>query len=250
MKSILRLVAAVALALPAISHAVEPGDYVREPGVEYGEREIDFKSGTAQLKDSQGGGRESAASIGFGYGVTQRWFTEAYVKYERNPGGGTHYDAFEFENKFMLTEPNQYFVDVGLFAEIEFPRNHAEGKEIEFGPLFQFDTAAVRWNFNPVFEKTVRSNEEGEHPLELGYQLQARYTVRPNFDVGFQAFGDMGKWDRFDPSSEQDHRIGPAVFGKVKLGGRESIRYNAAWLFGVSDAAAKNTLRLQAEYEF
>jgi len=249
MRKSVRLLAAVALALPAISHAGAE-DYVREPGVEYGEREIDFKAGTSQLKSSQGGRRESAAAIGFGWGATPWWFTEAYVKYEKNPGEGTKYDAWEWENKFQLTEPNQYFMDVGAFVEIEVPRNRDEGYEIAFGPLFQFDTGPVRWNANPVFEKVVRSREEGSHPTELGYQLQARYTVRPNFDVGFQAFGEMGEWNHWEPGSEQEHKIGPAVFGKVKLGGREAIRYNAAWLFGASEAAPRNTFRLQVEYEF
>ncbi len=250
MSNSLRLLAAVALALPAISRAVEPGDYVRDPAVEYGEREIDFKAGTAKLKDSAGGGRESAASLGAGWGVSERWFTEAYVKFENNPGVGAKYDAFEWENKLQLTEHNEYPVDVGLFMEVEVPRNRDEGYELEFGPLFQFDTGPVRWNANPVFEKPLRSREEGEHPTGFGYQLQARYTVRPSFDVGFQAFGDMGPWDHWEPASAQDHRLGPAVFGKVKLGGRETIRYNAAWLFGASQAAAKNTLRMQVEYEF
>jgi hypothetical protein len=36
----------------------------------------------------------------------------------------------------------------------------------------------------------------------------------------------------------------------VKLGGREAIRYNAAWLHGVSSAAPRDTFRVQAEYEF
>lgn len=249
MSKSLRLLAAAALALPAVSHAgVE--DYIRESSVEYGEREIDFKAGSARLKDARGGGRESAAAIGLGWGVTQHWFTEAYVKYEKNPGERTKYDAWEWENRFQLTEPNQYFVDVGLHTEIEVPRDRNEGYEISFGPLFHFDTGSVRWNANPVFEKVVRSREEGPHPTELGYQLQARYAVRPNFDVGFQAFGTMGKWDHWEPGKEQEHKIGPAVVGKVKLGGRETVKYNAAWLFGVSDAAPRNTLRMQVEYEF
>ena len=57
-----RLLAAVALGLPIVSLAA-PSDYVYYPGVEYGEREIDFKYGTAKAKDSQGGERESAASL-------------------------------------------------------------------------------------------------------------------------------------------------------------------------------------------
>ena len=93
MRNFSRLVAAAALGLPAISLA-GPADYVYYPSVEYGEREIDFKMGTAKAKDSEGGERESAASLGFGYGVTPWWFTEAYLKYEKNPGERTRYDAF------------------------------------------------------------------------------------------------------------------------------------------------------------
>ncbi len=245
-----RLLAAVALGLPIVSLA-GPSDYVYYPSVEYGEREIDFKYGTAKAKDSQGGERESAASLGFGYGATQWWFTEVYAKYHKVPGEKTAYDAFEWENKFQLTEPNQYFVDVGLITEIEIPKEHRnEGYELKFGPLFQFDTGAIRWNANLLFERVYRSREGGPHPLEMGYQLQARYALPQGIEVGVQAFGDMGKWNRWEPSEEQSHRIGPAIFGKVKLGGREAIRYNAALLFGETNAAPRHTFRVQAEYEF
>ena len=241
----LRRLAALALGLPAIA-AAGPSDYVIEPTVEYGEREIDFKYGTWKLKEE--GRRETEGSLGFGYGATQWWFTEAYVKFEKNPGDRTKYDAFEWENKFQLTEHNQYFVDVGFITEIEVPHERAEGYELKMGPLFQGDAGPIRWNANLLFERVVRSDEP--HVTEIGYQLQARYSLQPGFDIGAQAFGEMGKWDHWEPASAQSHRVGPAIFGKVKLGGREAIRYNAAWLHGVSSAAPRDTFRIQAEYEF
>ena len=247
MSHLARLLGAVALGLPFVAHA-GPSDYVYEPAVEYGEREIDFKAGTSKLRNDEG--RESAASLGFGYGATQWWFTEAYLKYHHEPGNHHQYDAFEWENKFQLTEHNQYFVDVGLITEFEAPR-HEEGYEFKVGPLFQGDAGPVRWNANLLFEKVFRGSPDEEHPTEMGYQLQARYSLRQGFDVGVQAFGEMGKWNHWEPSREQNHRLGPAVFGKVRLGeGREAIKYNAAWLHGVTDGAPKDTFRLQAEYEF
>ena len=244
----LRRFAAIALGLPIVSLA-GPSDYVYVPSVEYGEREIDFKYGTWKLKQEPV--RETAASLGFGYGVTQWWFTEAYLKYAKNSGERTKYDAFEWENKFQLTEPNQYFVDLGVITEIEIPRERREeGYEFKIGPLFQGDAGAVRWNANLLFERVFRGRSEEPRVTEIGYQLQAKYSLSPNFEIGAQAFGEMGKWDHWEPASEQIHRAGPAIFGKVKLGGREAIRYNAAWLHGVSSAAPRNTFRLQAEYEF
>jgi hypothetical protein len=97
----------------------------------------------------------------------------------------------------------------------------------------------------------VRARSEEPHATELGYQLQAKYSVSRAFEIGAQALGEMGKWDHWEPSHEQNHRAGPAIFGKVKLGeGREAIRYNAAWLHGVSDGAPRDTVRVQVEYEF
>jgi hypothetical protein len=242
------LFAAAALALPAVSFAA-PSDYVYVPNVEYGEREIDFKAGTWKLRDAPV--RESAASLGLGLGVTQWWFTEAYVKYAKTSGERTRYDAFEWENKFQLTEPNQYAVDLGLITEIEIPRERREeGYEFKVGPLFQGDAGPIRWNANLLFERIFRGRSAQPHVTEMGYQLQAKYPIRRELEVGAQAFGEMGKWDHWEPSSEQNHRVGPALFGKVKLEGREAIRYNVAVLFAASHAAPHHTLRLQAEYEF
>lgn len=248
MNRTLRLLAAAALGLPAAAIA-GPSDYIYVPSVEYGEREIDLKAGSWKLRDEPV--RQSAASVGFGYGATEWWFTEAYVKYGKETGGRTKYDAFEWENKFQLTEPNRFFVDVGLITEIEVPKERREeGYELKVGPLFQWDTGAVRWNANLLFERVFRGNSGEPRVTEMGYQLQARHDLSPAIGIGVQAFGQMGKWDHWEPRNEQNHRAGPALFGKVKLGGREAIKYNAAWLHGVGDGAPRNTVRVQAEYEF
>ena len=202
------------------------------------------------MKDSEGGERKSQGAIAVGYGATPWWFTEAYVKYQKEGADKTRYDAWEWENRFQLTETNKYPVDLGLFTELEFPRNRDEGYEFAFGPLVQFDTGPLRWNTNVFFEKVYRSREAGEHPTEIGYQVQAAYRLPNGMDVGVQAFGEMGKWNDWEPKNEQEHRIGPAVFGKVKLGGREQVKYNAAYLFGLTDGTPKNTFRVQVEYEF
>jgi len=248
MRKIVPLLAAAALATPVVAHAIEPNDYVHLPTVEYGEREIDFKYGTEKFKDD--GGRESMASLGFGYGVTQWWFAEAYLKYAKGPGDRTRYDAVELESVFQLTEPNQYWADVGFLLEFEAPRARVEGFEWEFGPLFQKDFGKLRMNANLLFEKTVSARDDGSHPMGLAYQLQARYPVARDIDIGVQAFGDLGKWNDWAPQGEQDHRVGPAIFQKIRLGGRQVFNWNAAWLHGVSAAAPKDQLRVQAELEF
>ncbi|HZR02415.1 MAG TPA: hypothetical protein VFA81_04480 [Burkholderiales bacterium] len=244
MKTLRLFATCCALATPLAAHA-GPADYVYTPGIEYGERELDFKIGSAK---SSGEDRFSAASIGFGYGVTERWFTEVYGKYEREGGESTRFDAFEWENRFALTEQGRYPFDLGFVIELERPRDRAEGYEVRLGPLFQTDFDRWQLNFNLLFERHFRSEEESQ--TELGYQWQVRYLSSGNIDLGVQGFGEVGKWNHWASSSEQNHRVGPALFGKVNLGGRHILKYNAAVLFGLTSAAPDHTVRAQVEYEF
>ena len=238
------MVAALA-SWPALTHAFDPDEYVAMPGVEYGEREVELRLGTAS---KSGEPRASAGSISFGYGAMPWWFTEVYAKFNREGGQSTRFDAFEWENKFQLTEPGEHFVDLGFLVEIEVPHDRAEGYELRIGPLLQKDFGLVQVNFNPLLERHFHS-DEGE-TTELGYQWQVKYRWRPEFEFGAQGFGEVGKWNDWSPAREQEHVLGPAIFGKFALGGRNVFRYNAAVLFKASSAAPDHTLRAQLEYEF
>jgi hypothetical protein len=245
MKVYAPLLVAGALLSPLAAHA-GPSNYVYTPTVEYGEREIDLKYGIAH-KDSDP--RESAGSFGFGYGATQWWFTELYLKYKHEQGAATYYDAVEWENKFQLTETGKYPVDIGFLLEIERPADHSEGWEVKWGPLFQTEFGKVQLNANLLFERKYRGEQQSD--TEFQYQWQAKYRWLPQFEFGVQGFGEMGKWDDWMPTGERIHTVGPAVFGKIPVGsGRQAIKYNAAWLLGASNAAADHTFRVQVEYEF
>ncbi len=238
------LAAVSAIGFAPISRA-DPDDYVAVPGVEYGEREVELRLGTSKKSDEP---RFSAGSLAFGYGATTWWFTEIYLKFNREGGQSTRYDALEWENKFQLTEPGQYFVDVGFLVEVEFPHDRAEGYELRLGPLLQKDFGPVQVNFNPLFERHFHSDER--EVTEFGYQWQVKYRWRPEFEFGAQGFGEVGEWNHWSAANEQEHIVGPAIFGKFSLGGREVLKYNAAVLFKASSAAPDHTFRAQLEYEF
>ncbi len=225
-----------------VAHA-DPDDYVATPAVEYGEREIELRLGTAAASDAN---RHAAASLAFGYGVTPWWFTEIYGKWNR--GGATRFDAFEWENRFQLTEPGQYFADLDLLVEIERPRNRADGDELRLGPLLQKDFGTMQANVNVLLERHYRS--AAPEVTELGYQWQLKYRWRPAFEFGAQGLGEVGQWNDWATGHEQQHVVGPAIFGKFNLGGRQALKYDAALLFKASGAAPARTLRAQLEYAF
>lgn len=233
------------LTLPTVATA-GPADYILSPLVEEGEREIEFKAGSAKLRD---GTRASKESIGLGWGATSWWFTEIAAVWHKQPGERHGFDAWEWENRFQLTPTGKYPVDVGLLFEIERPKDRSEGYEYRWGPLLQSDLSpTVQANLNLLWEKHVRASEGGK--AELGYQWQLKYRWRPELEFGVQGFGDVGPWNDWEPHAEQPHVAGPLLLGRLKLGDHQVLKYNAGLLFGMTDGAPHRTFRLQAEYEF
>jgi len=225
-----------------------PADYVHTPNVEYGEKEIDFKVGAAK-QDNQP--NATASSIGLGFGATEYWFTEIYLEREREDNAGV--TLAEWENKFQLTETGKYPVDLGFVVEVEAPLSNKHNPyELTMGPLFQTEFGKLQLNSNILFSRKLgpKDNDETTYNTQIGYQWQAKYRWLRAFEFGAQGFGEMGKWNSWDKSDLQNHRMGPAVFGKLDVGPKQAIKYNAAVLFGVSDAAPDHTFRMQVEYEF
>ena len=225
---------------------ISPSDYVNVPVIEAGEREIDFKYGRAQLRPPDD--QKSSSSVGFGLGVNAHWFTEIYTKWEQNLAHGQHFDAIEWENRFVFTEPGEYPFDLGFVTEIERPKDRTDGYEISVSPLFQ--TKIERWQINANLKLTRSIKADQDVVPQLGYQFQLKYRLGPLFEPGIQALGQLGDATHWSPVTQQANTLGPAVFGVFHLGDAEKLRYNAAWLIGLSEGSPKNTFRLQVEYEF
>ena len=224
-----------------------PADYVYTPTVEYGEREIDFKMGSASYAN---GTHITDTSLGFGYGATEYWFTELYFKRKLN--GSTDVTYAEWENKFQLLETGKYPVELGLITEIEAPVSKAGTWELKFGPLLQTEFGKLQLNANMLLERKYSSDGSGtQYPTEALYQWQIKYRLLPEFEFGAQGYGALGEWDSWvNTKKEENSSVGPAIFGKVPLGNRQTIKYNAAWLIGSGTDVAERTFRAQLEFEF
>src|SRR5665647_2690342 len=229
------LARALAVLCPLLAPAVlnaEPNDYVHTPIVEEGEKEIDFKWGVEKRKNMPSG---TATSIGFGWGATPWWFTELYGKWHREPGESSGFAAWEWENRFQLTPTGKYPLDLGFLLEVERPKDRSEGYELTYGPLLQAEWGLVQGNLNLLWQRHVRASSQFD--TDLHYEMQLKYRASEQFEWGAQGFGSVGPWDRWDPASQQEQKFGPAIFGKIKAGAMQAVRYNAALLFGTNNAS-------------
>jgi hypothetical protein len=237
--------AASALAMLMFAHGAlaGPDESIATTYADEGLRQIDFKFGSI-AQSSQA--RLSAATFGFGYGLTEHWFSEIYVSYERTGSDGTHVDAYSWQNSFLLTN-GQYPMDVGLYTEIEHPQDRSEGYEITFGPLLQTEFGLIKLNAALLFQRNYRA--DFSNPIQLHYQWQLKRRWMPGLEFGLQGFGELGQWDHWAPRSEQSHRLGPAIFGKMLFDGQQ-LNYNAAILIDASDSRHSTTFRTQVVFGF
>ena len=222
-----------------------PADYIYLPTVEYGEKEVDFKFGSAKMPS---GNTAQVASLGFGYGATENWFTELYLKTEHE-APEPRLNILEWENKFQLTETGKYPLEIGLITEFEFPVNQkGAANEFKFGPLFQTEFDKLQLNGNLLFERKFGGSKSkfrtGEsHKTAFQYQWQAKYRWKKEFEFGFQGFGELGEWDHWASIMPRNTNSAPPFSEKSLSNGHQAIRYNAAWLIGTTERDARSYLQ-------
>ncbi len=233
--------------------AVSADEYLFTPTVTQGEREIDWHFGTGSSGETTAA--QSETGLALGAGVTQHWFTEFDIEYRKQSPTGTRLDAFEWENIFQIGEPGQWPVDIGMVLNVEKPYakswSSAKGEDwsARFGPLLQKDIGKVQVNFNFLITHFFQSSEFSE--VQLCFQSQIKYRYSQPLEVGIQAFGRLSSSEQtWTAYSEQVHRVGPVVLGRLVMPRERSLSYNVAFLIGTTAHSPDRTLRFQLEYEF
>ncbi|MDR3500470.1 MAG: FTR1 family protein [Parvibaculum sp.] len=245
-----------ALAVTAVAAGLLPGGkaeaadlYIYSPYVEKGEAEVEYQGyrtfGSDPSKDN-----EQKQTVSFGYGVTDYWATEIGGNWMRDPGGKTHFDSTEWENRFQLTDQGEYFVDLGFATEYEHVRNRdGDSDEIDFGPVIAKDIGDTTTTANLIFERLLGPHADGG--LGVTYRLQERWRLDEAFEPAIEAYGEFGRVNNLGSVDEQEHRAGPAIQGAVNgpnwFPGK--FRYNVGYLFGLTSATARGTLKTVMEYE-
>ena len=234
---------AAAFFLQAPTAQADPANKVYLPTVEQGEWELELRGGWQKWRNHDDD-RERQVIVDVGYGFTSWWKSELAVGVTRLPDTSTRLDEIEWENIFALTEPGQYWLDVGLFAELAHDR--AEGRNaVAIGPIFQKEFGPLQANVNLFFERQLGAH--AEPGAEINYAWQVKWRGNPRFEPGIQGFGTLGRSNDF--AHETEHKIGPAFFGQVVLGARHKIKYDAAVLFGLNRNTPDTTIRFNLEYE-
>ena len=182
-------------------------------------------------------------------GLTPFWRTEIELEADRNAGPGqpTNFTALTWENVFQFTQPGEYFVDAGFFFEYGQSILPDSANETTFGPILRKEMFHTIDTVNLFFTKDIGATASGR--VDFSYRWETRIALGTAVEPGFQAYGEPGAFGHFSPLGQQDHRVGPMLFGRVAGLGPGSLKWNGGILFGLTPAAPRTTIRWQAEYE-
>ena len=116
---IVPFVVASALLLQASVVKADPAAKVHLPAVVQGEVEFELLGGHQWWRNNEDD-RERQFIGEIGYGITPWWKTELGIGTTRVPNASYKLDEIEWENTFALTEPGQYWLDLGPFVELAY----------------------------------------------------------------------------------------------------------------------------------
>jgi hypothetical protein len=220
---------------------------VRMPTVVKGEREVE--AAYSAIRDAK---REMDGQVTYnvaaGYGVTGFWTTEIEGEWEKPRGENTKLSEIAWENTFQLTEPGQYWVNLGFFAEYAWPQHSGDPQDVKLGPIAQLQFSRSLHTLNLFFEKQVGRNAGNE--VELSYAWQSRFRIAGIFDAGIEIFGAPGEAGKPLPQDQQEIRVGPVLYGEWKSSAYTKLFYQAGYLIGATKAAPDGTWKASVEFEF
>jgi hypothetical protein len=236
------------LALTVASQGAHADFKVWQPDAEYGETAIETLGDWGHDPHAARSGEESFTEE-IEHGVTSFWLTELELEQNRLPGPDvpTNFSQVTSENLFQFTPRGEYWLDAGFYFEYGQTMLPRTPNEITFGPVLRKEFFHTIDTVNIFFQKDL-GNYASAGPSFL-YAWETRIDLGTAIEPGFQAYGEAGAFGHFAPLGQQDHRLGPMLFGTIAALGPGSLKWNGGILFGLTPAAPRETVRWQLEYE-
>ena len=208
--------------------------YVTEGQSEFELRATQYRDSSTLVDASRG------YVMSFAHAFTGWWKPEVYfAKYERDPRLPNELTGYEFENTFQLTDPGQYWADVGFLASYEYSSHLSSANALEYGPLFEQQTGHFRQRLNLIWEKEVGRLRE-DNGVEFRAAYNVSYLWRDTLAPGLDFFAHPQK---------DVYQLGPSVSGEWHMGSSE-IEYDGGVVFNLGHKGPDATLLLRLEYEF
>lgn len=209
--------------------------------ISYGENELEYRGFATQ-------GHQTGYALSASYAPTSYWNTEAYEVYHANPGGVLSASYVDLENRFQLTSPGEYWVDLGVVAEAEIAQQAGNPNGFAINPIFEKQVGYTLLTLNVPLEWQCGPNFTPG--TDVSYAAKVQYLRNHFFSPAIEAFGEPGVIGRLTPTPNQTAIMGPAIYGSWFLSAKRTLNYSLAFLYGLTPASPRWTILPQIEFEF
>lgn len=237
-----KLITALALALALPAAPAYALDKIYSPNAVKGEVEVEYVGSTTFDSDHDKNNLQ-AHEFELEYGLTNRLMLELSGSFEKQPDESLTSSSIGFGGRYAFFEPGENWVDSGLLLTYGRATHRADADAIEAKLLLEKQTGQFLHRANIGIEQEVGSHRENGAERVLLWNSRYRYAAQ--FEPGFEIQSDFGKARDHLSFNQQEHFVGPAIYGALT----PHLKYEAAYLFGVSDAAPSSAARVLLEYE-
>jgi len=240
-------VAAVAVLLVSVCASLAPRsafalDEIYSPNVEYRELSVEY-NGSHTFDNDPAKNNAQEHELAVEYGISPRWEVEASAGFERDPQGTSQLNDFEIENRFQFFEQGEMWMDSGMLVAYDHAVHAGDADTLEVKLLLQKDIGRYTSTANIGFEQEVGVNAAGGP--DYVFLWNTRYRYSEYFEPGIEIQSDLGSDNELQHWNEQQHYIGPAVYGRI-FG---NLKYQAGYFAGVGEGSASSAGRILFEYE-
>ncbi len=179
------------------------------------------------------------------YSPTDFWSTGLEFVAERESGEGLRYAVTGWENTFQfLKQKDGALISAGLRLEYEKAHLSGEADEISARLLLRHRTEQWETRLNIGGDREIGANRTSG--IEGDLRASVRYDWNEYLTPAIDYLGDTGSLHKLQGFSEQDHRLGPVLYGKLT----DTIDYEIGYLNGISSHAPDHTFKFALGYIF
>jgi len=179
------------------------------------------------------------------YGVTDRWWVEAYADFESPARAGSDQTTFighRYETVYRFLDRRDFWPAVALYVEYKIPQRRFEhNDEVEWKLLLESRVQDYMVRLNPVWERKFNDASR----VRFGYENGWYWFAKPSVRLGIEGFGTFGPIGSFPTTNFQSHSWGPAA--KFKIG---SVGWDLGMQFGWTSASDFAVFKSIMDFEF
>jgi len=231
----------LALTCTPDAHALDGEIY--SPRIVKNEMELEY-AGVRTLDSDKSKNNQQTNEFSASYGFTDWFLLELAGALERGPGEPQDYTGTELQTRFQLWDTNKYWLDAGVLLAYHSAAKRNDADSVETKLLLQKDFGRVSAIANFGGERTIGTHSD-DSGNELSAGLQTVYRINRYISPGIEYQADLGTWHDHLTLNQQGHYAGPVIIGELLPG----LKYQAAYLRGLTGGAATSAIRTQLEYE-